>query len=65
MNHKKLKSIRQMIGTIHDNIRKRDAETNKELMILKNDIDLILSPAKKGYVRFQTMDGFVEFKPRK
>jgi hypothetical protein len=57
--------VRKQIGNIQRNIDLRNKETHNELMSLKEFIDLKLHPPKKGYLRFQTTDGFVEFKPRK
>jgi len=57
-----LEDIRRFIGLIDINIKVRNEQTNDEFRQLKNKIDLYLHPPKKGYLRFQTSNGFVEFK---
>lgn len=65
LTRKKLKELQERILSIKEDSNRYSDDIDRRLANLSRDILDLLDPPKKGYIRFPTSSGWVEFKRRK
>lgn len=62
---KRLKQLQENISQLRDDYAKSSSLFETRIGDLSREIYDIIDPPKKGYLRFKTINGWVQFKPRK